>query len=286
MSRPVRVVVVAYGAPDLLERCLESVGDAVEVTVVDNASSAAAREAAARHQAAYIDPGANLGFAAGVNRALPRILGDQPVDVLLLNPDVVMTPGAISTLSSYLHSEENFRVAALSPTLEGVDGRAQRVLWPFPTPMRAWLNAFGLSRVGEERNTFVVGAALLLRWEAINEVGLFDERFFLYGEETDWQRRARNLGWVSAVCDDVVVQHIGAATSSDERRRESLFHAAQEIYTRKWYGGWGWLVYRAASLVDAGLRIPLLKGDRRAESIRRASLYLRGPRRQAFPSRD
>ena len=77
---------------------------------------------------------------------------------------------------------------------------------------------------------------MLLRWEALQQVGELDERFFLYGEETDWQRRAAQLGWTAALCPDVVAVHDGAGSSDDPSRREVLFHAAQETYIRKWYG--------------------------------------------------
>ena len=122
---------------------------------------------------------------------------------------------------------------------------------------------------------------MLLRWEALQQVGELDERFFLYGEETDWQRRAAQLGWRAALVPDVVAIHDGAGSSDDPRRREVLFHAAQETYIRKWYGSRGWWAYRAAACVGATARAVALSGDRRAEAARRARLYVRGPRRSA-----
>ena len=148
--------------------------------------------------------------------------------------------------------------------------------WPFPTPARMWAEAFGLGRL-PARGRFVVGAALLLAREAIDDVGLFDERFFLYAEETDWQRRARKRGWTSAVCVDAVAEHVGAGTSANPRRRETLFHAAQETYIRKWYGRTGWLLYRVAACLGAAARTLVLTRERRTEAARRALLYLRGP---------
>ena len=131
------------------------------------------------------------------------------------------------------------------------------------------------------RADFVIGAVLLLRWEALQQVGELDERFFLYGEETDWQRRAAQLGWRAALCPDVVAVHDGAGSSDDPSRREVLFHAAQETYIRKWYGRRGWWAYRAAACAGATARAVMLSGDRRAEAARRARLYVRGPRRSA-----
>ena len=120
---------------------------------------------------------------------------------------------------------------------------------------------------------------LLLRWEALQDIGLFDERYFLYAEEVDWQRRGLRLGWKAAVCGSVTVVHAGGGTSDDPTRRDVLFHAAHETYMRKWYGDPGWLVYRLAAFAGAVARAAVLSGERRAAAARRAGLYARGPRR-------
>jgi len=143
-----------------------------------------------------------------------------------------------------------------------------------------WADALGFGGWPAHR-TFVVGAVLLLRGEAIDDVGLFDVRFFLYAEEADWQRRARDRGWASAVCLDAVAEHVGAGTTTNMRRRETLFHAAQETYVRKWHGSTGWWVYRVAACVGAGARALMLTRDRRKEAAHRTLLYFRGPRRCA-----
>jgi len=281
MSRPIHVVVVAYHAPEALGRCLEHLEDAFPVTVVDNSSSATVRAIAEGHPAAvtYLDPGRNLGFAGGVNTGLRRCLSSGPTDVLLLNPDATLAADDVDHLARELRSPRCSDIAAISPELVGPMGEHQRVAWPFPSPSRAWIEAVGLGTATRARETFVIGAALLLRWEALQEVGLFDERFFLYAEEADWQRRAYLARWRSAVCPDVVAVHTAGASSDNAIRREALFHAGQETYIRKWFGHRGWLVYRTATVAGAGVRACVLRGDRRTEAIRRAGLYLRGPSR-------
>jgi GT2 family glycosyltransferase len=281
VKRRIAAVVVAYHGPDELDRCLVALGAGVAVTVVDNSSSAAVREVASCRGATYVDPERNVGFGAGVNLALGRILEGPPSDVLLLNPDAIVGPDDLRLLGACLHRSRSPRVAAVSPRLVGTDGTAQRVEWPFPSPWRAWAEALGLGPSLRANEQFVIGAVLLLRWEALLEVGPFDERFFLYAEEADWQRRALALGWSSAACPEVTVKHRGAGSSTDPRRRELLFHAGQELYVRKWHGRFGWLVYRSAAFVGAVVRAVLLAGERRAEAARRARLYLRGPRRCA-----
>jgi GT2 family glycosyltransferase len=281
VTRPTHVLVVAFGDAEQLGRCLASVGSAFERTVVDNSSSVVVRRVVEAQGATYLDAHRNRGFAGGVNLALRPLLVGEPRDVLLLNPDAVLQAGDILRLSGQLHGPGNSGVAAISPRLVDEDGLEQRVVWPFPSPPRAWREALGLSDRLASDDSFVVGAALLLRWEALLEIGLLDERFFLYAEETDWQRRARNHGWASAVCRDVVGVHVGGGASSDRSRRETLFHAAQETYVRKWFRPGGWWTYRAAAIVGATGRTLVLRGDRRAAAGRRAVTYIVGPRRRA-----
>ena len=90
-----------------------------------------------------------------------------------------------------------------------------RVAWPFPTPPGAWLEAVGLGRLRDRHQAYAVGTVLLLRAAALRQVGGFDERFFLYAEETDWARRAASLGWRHGVVPTVTALHVGAATSTD-----------------------------------------------------------------------
>jgi GT2 family glycosyltransferase len=282
MTRDVRIVVVAFRAADALENCLGGLGEMVRhVVVVDNSSSAELREVArVKGAAEYIDAGTNLGFAAGVNVALKSVLASVPADVLLLNPDALLDADAVLRLVEFMRRPGNERLCAVTPRLYSPNRVEQRVLWPFPTPARAWSEALGLGRLPARRR-FAIGAALLLRWEALQQVGLFDERFFLYAEEADWQRRASAFGWTATVCPSVRGFHAGAGASEDPSRREAFFHAGQETYVRKWHGDVGWLVYRAAAILGAGARALILAGDGRARAARRVALYARGPRRCA-----
>lgn len=283
-AHPVHIVIVAYHSSEQLARCLAGLERELPVTVVDNSSSKEVAAVAQCHGSAYVDSGANRGFAAGVNVALARVTGEN-VDVLLLNPDAVVTPDAVRTLEEFLHRPENARVAAVSPRLVDSAGANQRLVWPFPTPGRMWAEAVGLGRL-PPRQTFVVGAVLLLRREALDDIGFFDERFFLYAEETDWQRRAQKSGWSSVVCFEAIAEHAGAGTSISMRQREVRFHEAHETYIRKWYGVTGWWFYRVAACFGAALRTLVLSGERRKEAARRTLLYLRGPRRCAALESD
>lgn len=282
---PVHAIVVAYHAADHLDRCLASLEQEVPVMVVDNSSSSDVRAVADSHAATYVDPGVNLGFGAGVNLALRGLEADAPDAVLLLNPDAILTPRDLRALVGHLSRPGNERVAAVSPRLVSPDGTEQRVVWPFPTPWRAWTDAVGLRGLAARR-TYVIGAVLVLRSKTLRDIGLFDERFFLYAEDADWQRRASDEDWKAGVCMDAVAVHLGGGSSDDARRQELLFHAAHETYIRKWHGRLGWLIYRSAAVLGAVARMVIFAGERRSLAAWRALIYVRGPRRCAGLTRE
>lgn len=268
----VEVVVVAYGRADLLETALSGVAG-LPVTVVDNSSNAEVARQADRFGARYLDPGRNLGFGSAVNRALAdRLRPGRPV--LLLNPDARVTRSDIGALLRRLQAEPG--LAAVGPTQVNEAGDPARVAWPFPTPGLAWAEAVGLGRYLHAPG-FVIGSVLLLSDDALSDVGGFDEDFFLYAEETDWQRRAVSRGWTVAVADDVAVLHLGGATSTDSLVRATHFHAGQERYLRKHHGPRGWQSARLARLAGAGVRGVLRTGPRRAEHWQDVRLYGTGP---------
>jgi GT2 family glycosyltransferase len=275
-AEAIDVLVVAYGAPELLDECLGAVGRSLPVTVVDNSSSPEVRAVSERHGAHYLDPGSNLGFAAGVNVGLGHRAAATG-DVLLLNPDAAIDGAGVIGLHRMLHSRPD--LAAVAPEqIDPVDGARARVNWPFPTPWGAWAEAVGAGRFrrGDE---FMIGSVLLLRSEALAEVGGFDERFFLYAEETDWQRRARDLGWRMALCPDVVATHVGAGTGGDSVERDIHFHASTERYVRKHFGATGWRVFRSGVMAGALVRALALPGDRHRRAARQFHLYRSGPLR-------
>jgi GT2 family glycosyltransferase len=278
MRPPLVALVVAYGNADELSLALSPIANAVPIVVVDNSSDPEVKRAAADFGAAYFDPGENRGFAAGVNAGL-RLL-PSGADVLLLNPDAVVSEESARRLHASLY-ERGANVSVAAPSLVDADGsREQRVAWPFPSPRRMWREAF-LRSAGPAGDQFVVGAVALIRRTAIDAVGGFDERFFLYAEETDWQRRAAFAGWTSAQCDDVEAIHRGAGTSESLSRREALFHAGTETYVRKWHGGVGWEMYRTAAILGALARAAFGKQASRRTARARFVLYVRGPRNSA-----
>ncbi len=279
---PVEVVVVAYGSPELLRDSLAPLAGAYRLIVVDNSSSDVIYALTAEMGGTYIDPGANLGFAKAVNIGI-RHVSDPTSDVLLLNPDAVISAADVESLSLRLHSRH--RLASVGPAQADSAGDDAQVIWPFPSPARNWLDAVGIGRLPSTR-TFVIGSILLLSRAALDEVGGFDEQFFLYAEEADWAYRAYRAGWRHQLAPEIKALHHGSGTSSDPMRRELLFHSSQERYLRKHYGTAGWSLARAAVLSGAAVRSVVLSGARAAQARRRLALYLTGPIKAADRSAD
>ncbi len=268
----VEVIVVAYGRPDLLRAALEPVAG-MTVTVVDNSSMPEIADLCRELGIRWIDAGYNRGFAGGVNVALAQRLLPE-ADVLLLNPDARVLPEQVETLHRTLRADPT--LASVAPAQTDEAGHPARVSWPFPSPRNVWLEAVGLGRL-RRGPRFVIGSVLLLRAEALAQLGGLDERFFLYAEETDWAYRAQRRGWRHLEVGDVVAIHGGAGTSTDERRREAHFHASQERYLRKHFGTLGWQIARAGVWIGAMARAAALPGDRGRDARRRAALYRLGP---------
>ncbi|MHA7133395.1 glycosyltransferase [Oerskovia turbata] len=273
---PPEVLLVAYGSPDLVRDALAPLVGKLPLTVVDNSSQPEIREVAELAGARYLDPGRNGGFAAGVNHGL-RHRQSPGADVLLLNPDAVVGPEDVLALQARLHAAPD--LASVGPAQVDADGVSARVVWPYPSPAGTWLEAVGLGRLRRTPadRSFVIGSVLMLRADALEEVGLFDEDFFLYAEETDWAYRATLLGRRHVVVPEVRALHLGGATSTDPTRRETHFHASQERYLRKHFGTAGWQVARAGVLAGSAARAVALRGEGRGLARRRVGLYLRGP---------
>ena len=181
-----------------------------------------------------------MGFAAGVNIALVECQGR---DVLLLNPDVRVSPELPRVLAAVL--DEDRRIAAVAPRLIYQNGAAQRVVWPVPSPREAWIDALKLRRAFPPRRVFLIGAVLLLRAEALVDVGRFDERFFLYAERCDGSFvRFDAVGDFGSQRMSWPV-HAGGGSSEVEDVREHYSRESAELFAKKWYGRRGWAGMRS-----------------------------------------
>ncbi|MBJ8340468.1 glycosyltransferase [Antrihabitans sp. YC3-6] len=228
-ARQLAVLIVAYKNPDLLETCLRAVETHltdVRTLVWDNSGLdyPGMAEVIARHpDIAWSLGSANIGFAAAVN-ALAAQASD--CDLLLLNPDAVL----LGPLDGTRAAIASHGVAAAAPlVIDAQDATDSARPWDVAHRDRGLVRAL-VSKAGyaeKLRRTglsdlypappaavegYLTGACLAISRAAWTAVGPFDEEFFLYGEETDWQHRARSAGWQLKLIDERGVEHTGHGT--------------------------------------------------------------------------
>lgn len=256
------IVIVNWNVKELLRGCLASIlasrqagGPVLEIFVVDSASSDGSAEMVQADfpQVNLIASSQNLGYAGGNNTGVAAAAGRY---ILLLNPDTVVQPGALARLVDYMDTRP--QVGALGPQLVWPDGRLQSSRRRFPTPgslfwestlLEQWFpgnryaRAYRLDDVSPlepQRVDWVVGAALLLRRQAWQQVGPLEETFFMYFEETDWCRRCARAGWeVHYLPQARIVHYEGKSSEQVVAARTLRFQRSKLHYTRKYFGpGW------------------------------------------------
>lgn len=271
----VSVVIVHYETPDLLEGCLRALAAVegrtrMEAFVVDNAS---------RHfdplrcqqilpALSVIRNPANVGFATATNQALRLARGRY---LLLLNPDATVETGTIDSMVAFMdeHPDVGCSTARVVLPDGSLDLACRR---SFPTPVRSFYRLTMLSRVfprsrrfgqynltylDEGRETDIdapCGAFMLVRAETAAEVGLLDERYFMYGEDLDWAYRIKAAGWRIVYTPSATVHHVKRASSRLWREGTVRhFHAAMRIFYadhyEQRYPRWvSWLTYTAIAV--------------------------------------
>jgi N-acetylglucosaminyl-diphospho-decaprenol L-rhamnosyltransferase len=237
-----------------------------EVIVVDNASADGSVSMVAEEfpWVRLIASPENLGFTAGNNRAIPQ---SRSRYVLFLNPDTEVTGDALAAMVACL--EDRPEIGVLGPELRYGDGSLQSSRRRFPTLMTAlfestplawhwsgnpWARRYHMDDVpppagGIQRVDWVVGAAFLVRREVIEQVGGFDEGYFMYSEELDWCRRAVGAGWqVAFLAGAQVVHYEGRSSEQIAGAREIRFQTSKVRYFRKVHGALAGEMLRAAVL--------------------------------------
>jgi N-acetylglucosaminyl-diphospho-decaprenol L-rhamnosyltransferase len=253
-QRPqVDVGVVTWNTAELTVRALRHLLDTdqgvrLRLLVRDNASTDGTADAIERSvPEAEVDRGSdNLGFAGGVNTLIERASAPW---FLALNSDAWPQPGAIARLVDT--ADRHARSAVVAPRLERPDGSLEHSTYPFPSLRVAAAMAVGGDRWfprsirdrlllegswNHDRARSVdwaVGAALLMRRAALDEVGGFDEGFFMYAEDLDWCWRAAQLGWSIEFDPSAVVVHVGNASGS-HRYGDRRTHTYLQN-THRWY---------------------------------------------------
>jgi GT2 family glycosyltransferase len=286
----ISIVVVSYNAREHLERCLAEVADrGHEVIVVDSGSTDGSRELVAERfpDVRLVELAENRGYGAGANEGMRVASGRW---FLLLNSDAWPVGNGVEELVAF--GDRHPEIGVAGPKLLNPDGSLQRSVRGFPTvwrlateyfflrklaPGTRALNAFYAANFDHEKvrkAEFLMGAVLLLRPEAIAQVGGFDERFFMFSEEVDLCFRMRRARWTVQFYPEAEFVHVGGASTRPEWSR---------MYREQLRGHLLFLAkhrspYRAEQarkmLVRAlRLRALLFRGER-GETYRRAAEWL------------
>jgi len=249
-------IVVSHGAEGLLRRCLRSLAQhppsdgEMRVTVVDSGSVDGTPDMVAREfPAVRLHRCANVGFSAANNLAL-RESGAGAV--LLLNPDTEVYAGTLDAALARLRADERVGMVGVKLVTESgeLDHACKR---SFPTPLSALAHFTGIGRGGEASGTLsqyrathlgdddagevdaVNGAFMLCRAEAVREVGLLDEGYWLYMEDLDWCHRFWDAGWKVFYEPAGVALHVKGGSSASRRapKQEIAFHRGMGRFYRR-----------------------------------------------------
>ncbi|MFQ5886997.1 MAG: glycosyltransferase family 2 protein [Anaerolineae bacterium] len=263
MSRcDLSIVIISWNVRELLRRCLDSIPESlkgekgkgllIETIVFDNGSADGSADMV-REDFPWVhlmESEVNLGFIKGNNLAIDQSEGRH---ILLLNPDTEVVGDALGTMVAYM--EPHPRVGALGPQLLNPDGTTQSSRRRFPTLTTAFLEStvlqpwfegsrilkryYLLDRPDDEIQPvdWVVGAALLIRRGALEQVGPLDEEFFMYSEELDWCYRLKAQGWeVVYLPTAQVVHHGGRSSEQVLPARHIHFQRSKVLFFKRYYG--------------------------------------------------
>ncbi|MEM9774221.1 MAG: glycosyltransferase family 2 protein [Chloroflexota bacterium] len=262
MSYDLAVVVVNYNVCQLLKNCLNSLfastGDvSYRVIVVDNASPDDSVKMVRSEfpQAELIANQDNVGYPAANNQGMVALgvgSNNAPRYVLLLNPDTELPVDCLATYVSWM--DENPDVGVVGPRLVLPDGSLDLACRrSFPSPTVSMHRMLGLSRLFPNSPTFgrynmsylpedqltevdsVVGAFMLVRTAAIDQVGMLDEIFWMYGEDLDWAKRIKDGGWQVVYNPARKVKHIKRASSKQNPKAQFEFDRAMIIFYYRHY---------------------------------------------------
>jgi len=272
----VSVLIVSWNSREYTLRAVASALDqhsqrCIEVIVVDNASTDGSAEAIAERfpQVRLIRSAKNLGFGRANNLATELAQGS---DLLLLNSDAFLDPGAIDALAAQLDADP--RAACAAPRLRYPDGRPQPSCYRFPSPLSESLAALGVDRWLLPRRRYgpygmvtsryslprrvdwAMGACLLVRRSALAGEALFDARFFMYSEETDLCLRLHRKGFATWFVPAASAVHVwGGSSAAVDHLALRRFYASRAAFLAKHYGRGAAFIFRASLGVGGVLRI-------------------------------
>jgi GT2 family glycosyltransferase len=246
----ISIIVVSFNTKGLLLDCLASVFETVkgisfEVWVVDNNSTDGTVEATREKYPTIkiIKNTENLGFAAANNQAFRQMNGDY---ALLLNTDTVLTNGAVKELFDFM--EANPEAGMACGQLLNLDGSSQNSIANFPTTLTLLSNETLLrillpKKFPSKRRKYVsplkidscIGACLMARKKAMDDIGLFDERYFFFFEETDWAYRMKRGEWAIYLVPTAKIFHTQGKTVGNTLNSRIMFYRSRYLFFKKWH---------------------------------------------------
>jgi len=246
----ISIIVVSFNTKGLLLDCLASVFETVkgisfEVWVVDNNSTDGTVEAIKEKYPSIkiVENTKNLGFATANNQAFRQMNGDY---ALLLNTDTVLTNGAVKELFNFM--EANPEAGMACGQLLNLDGSSQNSIANFPTTLTLLSNETLLrillpKKFPSKRREYVsplkidscIGACLMARKKAMDDIGLFDERYFFFFEETDWAYRMKRGGWAIYLVPTAKILHAQGKTVGNNLDSRIMFYRSRYLFFRKWH---------------------------------------------------
>ncbi|MDG3042513.1 glycosyltransferase family 2 protein [Roseicyclus marinus] len=247
------IIIVNWNTEDFLRDCLHSVLAGLgpltaEVIVVDNASSdgSVAMLRAEFPQVRLIETGRNLGFAGGNNVALRVARGRH---VMLLNTDTLVHGDVLPRAVAWMDAHPG--VGVMGPRVLNTDGTVQPSSSAFPSLKHLAMQTLGLTRIrrfdsyrmtGWDRRTearveVISGAAMFVRRAAMDGVGLLDEAFFFYGEETDWCHRFARAGWDLVFVPIPSITHFGGGAAGKLNHRRDVLMTEGTTRLHRKHGG-------------------------------------------------
>jgi len=299
----VSIVIVSWNTRDILRDCLRTVYEqtektAFEVIVVDNASADGSGEMVRAEfpQTILVANPENSGYAAANNQGIRIARGRY---ILVLNSDTLILDGAVDKMMAFADAQP--RAGVLGCRVLNADRSLQPTCFLYPSPLNLLLSMSYLSKLFPRNRFFgretlswwdrsdtrpvdvVTGCFMFVRKAAIDQVGLMDEQYFMYGEETDWCYRFKQAGWQVLFTPVAQIVHYGGSSSSRVRIAMRLqLSASLLLFIRKHRSRFSYATACIVMSLFFGLRVPfwLLKAAvsraTRSNDLETAGAYIRG----------
>lgn len=283
MNKKIAIIIVHWNTPDLLQKQLDGLiasQQNLNIVVVDNASEKSIAWIKKQYQSIlFIENKINRGYASACNQGAMQTIGEW---LLFLNPDVAITKVQIETMVAYA---EKHQLVAVSPRSSSND---------YNKPMPSWmsllveftpLHLFIPLRFFSSKT--LTGGCLLIKKDVLISIGGWDERFFLWFEDSDLTYRLKKNGFCSG-CTPILIDHRGGAsfTHLDKQYKRDIFFHSMSVYAKKHFNCWGrlimWLIknkYSSRKILPAigchtSITIPNMKEMLLADFFSHNSQYL------------